>query len=369
MHKGQAYREIEGSESTRPDRDPRCFMMGTASRCGSAILSDSKAVALLLVVVLTAAACNNTAKRPVSETESSGDKHRATGLRVPDNLSEIARQANVRSSTLLATAVKTTKNPNIRSAIQHPDYCDAAAETFDFRTLDMVSPVKDQGQCGACWAFATNAVLESSYLALRKEHISASEQELISCAPTGQFGERNCSGGWWAFDFLEKPGIESSSHYPYAGSDGECRSPISVEFRTFVSGYVLDASRVTTVPSDSQLKGAMCKHGPLAVAFNATPAFSDFGWNNHSPSSIFAESDPGKVNHGITLIGWDKDGWLIKNSWGPSWGINGLMRVRYGTNSIGFGAAWTEAWPKDYDPPKTMRVLIERSMATSKKPE
>jgi cathepsin L len=331
----------------------------------------SKAVTVLLIVMLFATACNKASKREVSsEAQSSEQKHaRATGLRVPDNLPEIARQANVRSSKLLATAGKTTKNPSIRSAIQHPDYCDASAEVFDFRTLKMVSPVKDQGECGACWAFATNAVLESSYLALRKEHISASEQELISCAPTGQFGDRNCAGGWWAFDFLEKPGIESTSQYPYVGSDVDCRSPISVEFRAFVSGYVLDASRVTTVPSDSQLKTAMCKHGPLAVAFNATPTFSDFGWNNHSPSSIFAESDPGKVNHGITLIGWDKDGWLIKNSWGPSWGINGFMRVRYGTNSIGFGAAWTEAWPKDYDPPKAMRALIERSMMTSKKPK
>jgi cathepsin L len=113
----------------------------------------------------------------------------------------------------------------------------------------------------------------------------------------------------------------------------------------------------------------MCKHGPLAVAFNATTAFSDFGWDNHSPSSIFKESDPGQVNHGILLIGWDKEGWIIKNSWGPTWGDDGFMRVRYGTNSIGFGAAWSEAWPKDYVPPAPLRALIEQPQMSRRKPK
>jgi C1A family cysteine protease len=314
----------------------------------------------LLVIALLASSCNKTADNTASsEAKPEPENHvRATGLRIPDNLPEISSQTNVRATKLLSTATKTTTSATTKSTLQHPDFCNASVESFDFRAVSMVTPVKDQGQCGACWAFATNAVLESSYLALRKEHIDASEQELISCAPAGKFGDRNCEGGWWAFDVLEKPGIESTSRYPYSHSDAQCISNRSVEFRAFVSGYVLSGDDAISVPSDNTLKTAMCKHGPLAVGFDATPTFTDFGWNNHSSSNVFAESDSAKVNHGITLVGWDKDGWIIKNSWGPKWGDQGFLRVKYGTNSIGFGAAWAEAWAKDYDPPETVRALI-----------
>lgn len=281
----------------------------------------------IAIAVLFLCSCN---RGKVSSSGSESDQPqpknpiRATGLRVPDNLADISSRENVRAMRLMSAAAKNTKNLSIKTTLRHPDFCDPTSEAFDFRSAAMITPVKDQGLCGACWAFATNAVLESSYLGLRKEHIDASEQELISCAPPGQYGDRNCESGWWAFDVLEKPGIESTSRYPYTGSDAECKSQPPVEFRILASDYVQPGQKVTQVPPDSSLKAAMCKHGPLAVAFVATPKFTDFGWKNHSPSSIFEESDTGKVNHGVELVGWDKEGWIIKNSWGSQWGDQGF---------------------------------------------
>jgi len=198
---------------------------------------------------------------------------------------------------------------------------------------------------------------------LRHENVTASEQELISCSTAG-----TCGGGWWAFDFLMKPGIESEKTYPYEHADSSCKVPLSVEFRMLTSDYVGGADQQGAIPSDSELKKALCKHGPLAVGFRATANFIAFGDNNHD-ESVFSENDVGSVNHGVALIGWDngKGAWIVKNSWGTDWADNGFVYVKYRTNSIGLGAAWAEAWPKDYTPaPKVVRVLTNSLVRTLK---
>jgi len=88
-----------------------------------------------------------------------------------------------------------------------------------------------------------------------------------------------------------------------------------------------------------KLKQALCRYGPLAVAVRATRLFQAY------KSGVFNERDTGKVNHGVTLIGWDdnKEAWLIKNSWGTGWGEKGYMWIVYYSNSIGYGASWVEA--------------------------
>jgi hypothetical protein len=95
----------------------------------------------------------------------------------------------------------------------------------------------------------------------------------------------------------------------------------------------------TQIPSVTKLKNALCKYGPLAVAVRVTSAFQAY------KSGVFNQKDPGGVNHGVTLVGWDdsKKAWLIKNSWGPGWGMSGYMWIGYGSNKIGYGAGWTVA--------------------------
>jgi hypothetical protein len=106
------------------------------------------------------------------------------------------------------------------------------------------------------------------------------------------------------------------------------------------------------IPSVADMKDALCTYGPVAVAVTVTPAFQMYN------SGVFDEDDSGNVNHGITVIGWDDSkthalgsgAWLIKNSWGTHWGETGgygadrgYMWIAYGSNQVGFGAAWAEA--------------------------
>lgn len=295
------------------------------------------------------------------------DLPKVTGLVVPDNLPELAQRTNRLSAQVAKSVNATNSNPVVSETMNHPDFCSASASSFDFRAanmVNMVTPIKDQGDCGSCWAFATNAVLESSYLALRKENISASEQELISCSTAG-----TCESGWWAFDFLNKPGIESTKSYPYEHSSSECKTPLNVEFRALRSGYVAAPGQENSVPTVEALKTAMCKHGPLAVGIRATGAFLNWGYDHHNQHQVFEENDSQRINHAIVLIGWDesKHAWLIKNSWSTAWGDDGFLFVKYGTNSIGFGAAWAEAWPKDYTPPSNLRKLLNSSLKSTAK--
>jgi cathepsin L len=328
---------------------------------------NSSIVFLALVSIVLCVSCSQQKKQPLAVAEHSKKKYSAdqlpklTGLVVPANLPQLVQRSNKLSAQLVKTVKETA--PDVGDVIDH-QFCSPSDQVVDFRALNLVSPVKDQQECGACWAFATNAVIESSYLATRSERISASEQELISCYSGG-----SCAGGWWAFDFLMKPGIESDKSYAYEHSDSACRMPISVEFRALRSGYVAASGQENTIPTSSDLKIAICKHGPLAVAFNATPAFIQFGYDHHDQGAIFSEDDDGVVNHGIVLVGWDENrlAWIIKNSWNTTWGDEGFLYVKYGTNKIGFGAAWAEAWPKDYTPAQKVRKLFDTQMVNALK--
>jgi len=324
-------------------------------------------LALILASSLLCLTCSQANKQaPIARQEpvkrySRDQLPKLTGLVVPENLPQLVQRSNRLSAQLVKTLKETA--PKVAGIADH-QYCSPNDQVVDFRSLHLVSPVKDQQECGACWAFATNGVIESSYLAVRNERISASEQELISCSSGG-----SCAGGWWAFDFLMKPGIESDKSYAYEHGDSACRTPLTVEFRALSSGYVSAAGQENTIPSSSDLKTAMCKHGPLAVAFNATPAFIQFGYDHLDQGAIFSENDAGKVNHGIVLVGWDepKQAWIIKNSWNTTWGDQGFLYVKYGTNSIGLGAAWAEAWPKDYDPAPKVRKLFDTQIKSALK--
>ncbi|MFL6388941.1 MAG: C1 family peptidase [Terriglobales bacterium] len=345
-----------------------------------------KAVMMSILILVGMVACssatkeNNEPRHPsrASASKEVRSKNAAatgtTGLSIPEDLEEQVSATNALTATLLKKAEKTAP-PTVKAVINHPSFCTGTEKKMDFTSLGLVTPVKDQNVdssgkpvlCGSCWAFASNAVLESSYLALRKENVSASEQELVSCSSAGTCAR----GGWWAFGFLQKQGIESESNYPYEGQDSLCKSPLNTEFRILPTDYLIqDAKQVrTAVPSDTDLKQALCAHGPLAVAFRATTNFTSFG-DAHHDSSVFEENDPGPINHALVIVGWDETGpspaWIVKNSWGQEWGEKGFVRIRYGTNHIGQGAAWAEAWPKDYSPAPSVRAAFVQSKKHSK---
>jgi cathepsin L len=233
--------------------------------------------------------------------------------------------------------------------------CFSNLKAWDWRKLKKVTPVRNQLSCGSCWAFATLGAYEGSYAIRNDIRIDSSEQCVLNCSGAG-----SCAGGWWAFNFLMVKGTAKEGAYPYNAHDQACLSTIPTPYKAVTWGYVATGS---TVPSVRQLKEALCKYGPLAVAVRVTPAFQAY------VGGVFNENNTGSVNHGVTLIGWDdaKGAWLIKNSWGTGWGSTGgygtekgYMWIAYGSNKIGYAAAWVKARRIFYPLPKIYYELIRR---------
>jgi cathepsin L len=267
-----------------------------------------------------------------------------TGLKPPANLNAHVATQNDHAAKLLAADHESRDtflkaNPKLKLADLdfhvRIDYLKHFQLTrFSWRDHGKVTPVRDQGNCGSCWAFTAMGAFESAYLIRNNQTIDGSEQEMIDCTAG------SCAGGWWmdAFDLLIKKGTASESAYAYHAQEGPCRN-VATPYRATSWGYVAKDGATPTVAA---MKQALLRHGPLAVAVNATTAFQ------HYKGGVFNEHNTGAINHGVLIVGWDdKKGahgaWLIKNSWGTTWGEAGYMWIEYGSNRIGDHAAWVEA--------------------------
>lgn len=251
------------------------------------------------------------------------------GLTVPPNLAEQVKEQNRLAANYLAK-------------LWVPPPCSANAESFDWRRAFGATPVKDQGPCGSCWAFASHGAFEGSWRLVNHEIINSSEQDTLDCS-----GKASCDGGWWVFPYLTGRGSATEADYRYRHAKKSCKQDVARPYRAEMWGYVepVDVSKRSHVDA---LKKALCRFGPLAVTVNATDAFHAY------TGGVFDEFAPGEVNHGVTLIGWDdnRQSWLIKNSWGAGWGETGgygnergYMWIAYGCNKVGAYAAWVAAHP------------------------
>ena len=207
----------------------------------------------------------------------------------------------------LSTIVPVSTNPTtILSTASVPT-------SVDWRTKGAVTPVKDQGQCGSCWAFSTTGSLEGLSFLSGKGLQSFSEQQLVDCS-TSQ-GNQGCNGGLmdYAFTYVKSKGITTEKAYPYTAVDGSC----SVSGGAFkVGGYVdVKAGDVT------QLAAAVAGR-PVSIAVDAN------NWQLYS-SGVFSDCST-SLDHGVLLVGYTADAWIVKNSWGSSWGEKGYIRLARG---------------------------------------
>lgn len=198
---------------------------------------------------------------------------------------------------------------------------------FDWRDADGLTPVRNQGNCGSCWSFSTLGVLEANIKIKDKQSVDLSEQYLISC-------NRNnwgCDGGWWAFGMLTS-GAALESSFPYKAADVPCQN-VSIPYKIDNWGYVGSRSGV---PSVEAIKNAIYQYGPVTVGVYVDKYFQAY------QGGIFDRSASGQCNHGVVLTGWDDSQgcWIMRNSWGSDWGESGYMRIKYGTSSIGYAAAY-----------------------------
>ncbi|CAM8972020.1 unnamed protein product [Rhodiola kirilowii] len=202
----------------------------------------------------------------------------------------------------------------------------------DWREVGIVSPVKDQGHCGSCWTFSTTGALEAAYSQAFGKGISLSEQQLVDCArPFNNFG---CSGGLpsQAFEYIKyNGGLDTEEAYPYTGKDGACKfSSVNIGVK------VIDSVNITQGAED-ELKHAVGAVRPVSVAFEVVSGFRFYSEGVYTSDSC--GRDPMDVNHAVLAVGYGvEDGvpyWLIKNSWGSSWGDHGYFKMELGKNMCG----------------------------------
>jgi len=200
----------------------------------------------------------------------------------------------------------------------------ALPTTFDARNKKWVPAVRNQSSCGSCWAFSVAAVMSINYA---KKHKCTppvlSEQQLVDCSKE----THGCSGGWpLKAAAYAKKGLMLNSAYPYKGRQGSCKfNAKKVKAKVVTYG---DVSK-----SVNAMKTAIYNNGSIVGILNAKKMQS------YKKGIMNGSSCPVSTNHAIVIIGWGKSSstnyWIIRNSWGSSWGEKGYVRIVLGKNACG----------------------------------
>jgi C1A family cysteine protease len=200
---------------------------------------------------------------------------------------------------------------------------------WDWRQHNGVTPVKNQGGCGSCWAFSTVGTMEAMILIGSGITTDLSEQQLVSCNPYGW----GCGGGNYAFDMEISPGAMLESCFSYQAADVACQSGCPSVYWLSSWGYVGDS---WSVPSTTAIKNAIYTYGPISVEVAVDGYFQGYS------GGVFNATTASSIDHAVVLVGWDDTNgcWIMKNSWGTGWGESGYMRIAYGCDLIGYGAAY-----------------------------
>merc|ERR1712066_1112794 len=189
------------------------------------------------------------------------------------------------------------------------------AAAIDWRSKGAVTPVKNQGQCGSCWAFSTVGGLEGAWQIGTGSLTSMSEQQFVDCSKANS----GCNGGLmdYGFQFEEGVNVATESSYPYTARDGTCKTSgyTTAIPRGGVTGY-RDVSQST-----SALQSAL-QTGPVSVAIEA-----DQSAFQYYSGGVITSGCGTSLDHGVTAVGYSSDYFIVKNSWGSSWGANGYVNI------------------------------------------
>lgn len=203
-------------------------------------------------------------------------------------------------------------NPNLN--------IESLPDAVDWRDKNLVTPIKDQGQCGSCWAFSAVGAMEGAQAKKSGVLTSLSEQNLVDCA--GNFGCEGCEGGWMsaAMEYVHyNHGLDTENAYPYTAVDGDC------VYNPNVSGTTVQSVVNLTAGDTDALLHAVATVGPVSVAIDAESDFQSY------ESGIYTSTDCSKdyLDHGVLVVGYGANDqgkyYIVKNSWGTSWGMDGYI--------------------------------------------
>ena len=193
-------------------------------------------------------------------------------------------------------------------------------ESIDWSTKETVTGVKNQGQCGSCWAFSTTGSLEGVHAIKTGELTSFSEQQLVDCSK--DYGNAGCGGGLMndSFFYVRDNGIATEAKFPYTGKVGHCTYNQSTD-----QAWIISDCTEVTVDSEKALLAAVAQN-PVSVAIQA----------NHLSfqlykKGVYTGNCGTNLDHGVLAVGYgaedSKDYFKVKNSWGGSWGQSGYIKI------------------------------------------
>lgn len=197
-------------------------------------------------------------------------------------------------------------------------------DQLDWQTQGKVQKVKNQGNCGSCWAFSAIGALEGAYaIKTGQAPPELSEQELVDCSK--KYGNEGCNGGYmhWAFNYIIDNNIHEGKEYPYKGRGGACQTD------KIGKGKFGIAKCIRSEPSVQGLVNSIAE-APVAVALYVSATFMFYRRGIYNPSSC-----KGEPNHGVLAVGYDlkssPPSYRVKNSWGVIWGESGFFHIAQGT--------------------------------------
>ncbi|XP_037553474.1 pro-cathepsin H-like, partial [Nematolebias whitei] len=220
-----------------------------------------------------------------------------------------------------------TKGNHVSGTGPHPEFIDWRVKG------NFITPVKNQGFCGSCWAFSSTGCLESVNAIATGKLISLSEQQLLDCSkPFNNFG---CLGGLpsQSFEYIKyNKGLMTEEDYPYTSFVGTCKFE-----RQLAASFVQDVVNITC-NDEKAMVDAVARLNPITFSFDVTSDFKHY--KDGVFSSTQCKNTADTVNHAVLAVGFGSDDngkpyWIVKNSWGTSWGQDGYFLIERGKNMCG----------------------------------